>query len=68
VCYYSGGVFLVKYDATGNQQWIRQFGSLEKYSSDIRYSITVDMNGVIYATGVIDRDVDEYEFISNSNP
>ncbi|GAH18436.1 unnamed protein product, partial [marine sediment metagenome] len=41
-------VFLAKYDALGNQQWIEQFGST---NSDSNYDVSTDSLGNIYIGG-----------------
>ncbi len=44
-------VFLAKYDASGNQTWIRQFGST---FSDISFSVAVSGTGEVYMAGFTD--------------
>ena len=41
--------FLAKYDSSGNQIWVRQFGTA---SSDYGYSITTDTSGNVYVSGL----------------
>jgi len=41
-------VFIAKHDTSGNQSWIKQFGTS---SFDIGYGIAVDMDGNSYVTG-----------------
>jgi hypothetical protein len=41
-------VFVRKYDAAGNVQWTRQFGSAE---SDLSYGISADRFGDVYVSG-----------------
>src|SRR5216117_1699403 len=40
--------FLRKYDATGNENWTRQFGTAQ---SDSAYSVTIDSADHVYVTG-----------------
>ncbi|OJT18690.1 hypothetical protein BO221_38795 [Archangium sp. Cb G35] len=42
-------LFLVKYDASGNKKWTRQFGTLK---NDEARAVTVDANGAIYVAGL----------------
>jgi hypothetical protein len=44
----SNDVWLAKYDNSGNQQWIRQFGTSQ---SDYSYGVAVDSAGNVYLTG-----------------
>ena len=44
----SSDIIIAKYDAAGNQQWLRQFGT---NSSERAYGIAVDKNGNSYVTG-----------------
>jgi hypothetical protein len=43
--------FFTKYDASGNQLWVKQFGSSDSFDSDYALGITLDNNNNIYVTG-----------------
>ena len=51
--------FLAKYDANGNQLWVKQFGTP---SGDYGYDVTVDASGNVYVSGQTDG-----TFVGNSN-
>lgn len=44
--------WLVKYDRSGNRQWIRQFGTS---GDDEAFSVEVDLDGNIYVVGYTDK-------------
>lgn len=50
----SNDVYVAKYDANGNQQWIEQFGSA---GTDQAYGISIDRNNLIYVTGTTTGDL-----------
>lgn len=45
--------FVIKYDANGNQQWVRQFGSSAPSTATIAHGVAADSSGV-YVVGVTD--------------
>ncbi len=45
--------FVIKYDANGNQQWVREFGSSGPSTSTFAHGVAADSSGV-YAVGVTD--------------
>ncbi len=45
----SGDAFLVKYDGSGNQQWVRQLGTSE---DDSAVGVSVDGAGNVYVAGI----------------
>lgn len=47
---YDRDIYVVKYDANGNEQWLRAAGGT---SNDAGYSIASDISGNIYLTGYI---------------
>lgn len=49
-------VFIAKYDTSGNQLWIRQFGTAPN-ETDEAYGIAVDTSGNSYVTGRTDGDL-----------
>jgi hypothetical protein len=51
----SGDIWVAKYDTTGNQQWIEQFGSSVL---DVSNGIATDSNGNIYLTGYTGGDLE----------
>ena len=52
----SQDIFLLKYNSSGTQQWIKQLG--ERNSSDVAEDITVDSSDNIYITGRTNGDLD----------
>jgi beta-propeller repeat-containing protein len=52
-----GGVdfFLVKYDGSGQKQWVREFGTIE---NDTAGGIAIDASGAIYVTGSSQGSID----------
>lgn len=48
-------VFLVAFDTSGNERWVRQVGSLDY---DVGYAVTTDIQGYIYVTGFSLGDLD----------
>jgi len=47
-------VYVAKYDASGNQVWLKQFGQSNK--NDKAYGISADHTGNVYITGTLDGD------------
>jgi uncharacterized protein (TIGR03437 family) len=45
--------FVIKYDANGNQQWVREFGSSGSSTSTFAHGVAADSSGV-YVVGVTD--------------
>ncbi len=45
--------FVIKYDPSGNQQWVREFGSSESSTSAFAHGVAADSSGV-YVVGVTD--------------
>jgi uncharacterized delta-60 repeat protein len=51
---YSGDYATVKYDSTGEEQWVRRFDGPENLD-DVAYSLALDGQGCVYVTGECDH-------------
>ena len=49
---------VLKYNSTGEQQWIKTHHGEPAYGDDVATAITIDGDGNIYATGTIENSVD----------
>ena len=45
--------FVIKYDTSGNQQWVREFGSIASSTATFAHGVAADSSGV-YVVGVTD--------------
>jgi Calx-beta domain/Beta-propeller repeat len=60
----NGDAFVAKYDALGNQLWVRQFGTP---SSDFASGISVDSSGNLYVTGYTSGSFPGYSNFGNGD-
>jgi len=57
-------IFIVKYDASGNWQWTRQFGSVEE---EVAMDVTVDGDGNLFLAGWTAGAIDEQANYGNND-
>lgn len=61
----TGDIFIVKYDSSGNQQWVKSAGSAYY---DGAYSCAADPNGNIFLTGTVEGDTAWFDNLAIPNP
>jgi hypothetical protein len=56
--------FLVKYDAAGQRQWTRQFGT---YAADEASAVAIDASGAVYVAGSTQAAIDDNSWVGGED-